>query len=194
MKIVSQYTDVAILGTFPYTDEAYTKWQLLLCPACRKVLLLEKKWDTFNIDFETGYEVEEELLYPANIITTEGLPEKVRKSFEAALRVRNVEPNAFAVLIGRTLEFICKDRNAKGKNLNEKLDYLSSIQDIPGSLAKMAHSIRALRNIGAHASDDNITESDVPVLIQFTESILDYVYRAPARLEAVKRRIQKEKT
>jgi hypothetical protein len=33
---------------------------------------------------------------------------------------------------------------------------------------------------------------DVPILIDFTESILDYIYRIPAKLEAVDKRIKRQ--
>ena len=194
MAIIAEYTDHLEYGDPPHTDESSTKWELLLCPSCRKPILHQTYWDTFNIDIETGPEVSKKVLYPSPVAVTDGLPDKVHKSYEAALRVRNVEPNAFAVLIGRTLEFVCQDKDADGRTLNAKLDNLSERNEIPGRLAEMAHKLRALRNIGAHADKGEISERDVPILIDFTETILDYIYRAPAKLEAVKKRIEKRET
>ena len=128
-------------------------------------------------------------MYPTPQTNIEGLPESVKKAYEAALKVKNVEPNAFAVLIGRMLDIICKDRNAKGKTLYEKLNDLSTHNEIPDRLAEMAQGLRVLRNIGAHADLGEIVQSDVPILIDFCEAILEYIYRAPARINILQKRL-----
>ncbi len=192
MKVVTEYNDTVEVGTPPYTDAFHKLWQILLCPVCHKPILYETSWNTFDLDFETGPEYNKKILYPNSNVTTDGLPEKVKKSYEAALSVRNIEPNAFAVLIGRTLEFICKDRKITGNNLYNKIDELAQKREIPGRFADMAHKLRVLRNIGAHADEDEITEVDVPILLEFTESILDYIYRLPAKLEKIEKRIEQK--
>jgi len=50
---------------------------------------------------------------------------------------------------------------------------------IPGRLIEMAQGIRQLRNIGAHADLGEIVEIDIQILTDFTEAILEYIYRAP---------------
>ena len=143
MEIKAEYVDTVSHGNPPYTDEVTTRWDLLLCPVCRKPTLHETIWSPYDIEPETMAMIpENKTLYPSPVATTEVLPETVRKSYKAALRVRNIEPNAFAVLIGRTLEFICQDKNAVGRDLNAKLDNLSDRHEIPERLAEIAHKIR----------------------------------------------------
>ena len=194
MEVVATYNDTIVFGEAPYTDEAYFRWLLLMCPSCRRPTLEEIYTITSEQELE-GWPVHESILYPSKI-NLEGFPETVKKSYEAALKVRNVEPNAFAVLIGRTLDNICRDRNAKGNTLYEKLTDLSNRNEIPGRLAEMAQGLRLLRNIGAHAELGEIVNDDVPILIALCEAILEYVYRAPSRLKLLQSRIEtlKKKT
>lgn len=183
MEIVGTYNDTIVLGDPPYTDVVYYNWLLLICPSCMKPTLEEILRTTLDQDIDEGWPVHETTLYPSQI-QVEYLPEKVKTSYQSALKVRNVELNAFAVLIGRTLDIICNERNAKGNTLYEKLNDLSSRNEIPGRLADMAQGIRVLRNIGAHADLGEIVQEDVPILIDFCEAILEYLYKAPSRLRS----------
>ena len=45
--------------------------------------------------------------------------------------------------------------------------------------------VEELRNLGAHDAEDEITEADVPIILDFLEAILEYLYVAPARVAAV---------
>jgi hypothetical protein len=45
--------------------------------------------------------------------------------------------------------------------------------------------VKELRNLGAHDAEDEITEADVPIILDFLEAILEYLYVAPARVAAV---------
>lgn len=61
----------------------------------------------------------------------QAVPQAIRKAYEAALKVKNVEPNAFAVLVGRTLEIMCKCENVQGRVLADKLRNLGDSGRIP---------------------------------------------------------------
>jgi hypothetical protein len=192
METVAKYEHVNVYGDPPHTDEDYHFWSILLCPSCQKPTLEEIFRSTFEqeMDFWPSHQ---RILYPSIGSTMDGLPGIIKRNYDAALRVKNVEPNAFAVLIGRTLEAICKDRNASGKNLFEKLEDLSKRNEIPGRLSEMAQKLRLLRNVGAHSDLGEREEEDVPVLVDLCEAILEYIYRAPAKLELVQKRIHELK-
>jgi hypothetical protein len=194
MEIVATYKDSIMYGEPPYTDNDDYTWLLLICPSCKRPTLEEIFKTSFEAELD-GWPVHDRILYPSEI-NLEGLPEGVKKSYEAALKVRNVEPNAFAVLIGRTLDIICKDRNAKGDTLYQKLTDLSNRNEIPGRLTEMAQGLRLLRNIGAHADLGEIVKEDIPILIALCEAILEYLYRAPSHLKLLQSRIEllKKKT
>ena len=92
-------------------------------------------------------------------------------------------------MIGRTLEAVCNHENAQGRNLAQKLNDLAQKDKIPNTLVEMAQQLRELRNLGAHEAEDEVTETDVPIIIDFVEAILEYLYVAPAKIEAVRTRL-----
>lgn len=57
----------------------------------------------------------------------------------------------------------------------------------------MTHQIRQIRNLGAHADedDDEVTEADAPLMLDFLTAILEYLYVAPAKIAAVQSRLNK---
>jgi hypothetical protein len=54
-----------------------------------------------------------------------------------------------------------------------------------------AHQLRKIRNFGAHNAEYDLTEEDVPVILDFIEVILEYLYIAPAKIAAVQARLKK---
>jgi hypothetical protein len=88
------------------------------------------------------------------------------------------------------LEVVCLQEGATGKNLVERLTVLADSGRIPGPLAHMAQQLRQIRNLGAHAATDEVRAADVPVILEFGEAILEYLYRAPAKVAAVSDRLK----
>lgn len=185
-KIVSEYVqtigdEFEFEGALLYDGEDYLL-RMSLCSSC----------ETINLSVQDdGGEVS--VLYPTPAREVEGLPEDVAKAYKAARAVRMIDANAFAVLLGRVLELICLDRKAEGKDLSEQLKDLASKGEIPGPLADMAHQLRFLRNVGAHATLGELTTSEVPILDDLCSAILEYVYTAPHRVEKVANRIKELK-
>ena len=170
-----------------YEDEIIrekTSWQLFECKTCSKPTLIEVSPDKDNPPF-----VFFTTLYPSIQTELTNLPQKIERAYTAALRVRNIEPNACAVLVGRTLEAACNHEQAQGRTLAQKLNYLAQNERIPNTLAQMARQLKELRNLGAHDAEDEVTEDDVPVILDFLEAILEYLYVAPAKIEAVRTRL-----
>jgi hypothetical protein len=87
------------------------------------------------------------------------------------------------------LEAACNHEQAQGRTLAQKLNYLAQNGRIPNTLAEMAHQLKELRNLGAHDAEDEVTENDVPIILDFLEAILEYLYVAPAKIEAVRTRL-----
>lgn len=170
--------------------ERGTIYRIAKCPACGKITLTRIEYH----ECLDEYELPREVLYPHIEKGPLGLPEKIQNAYEAALRVRSVDANAYAVLIGRVLEMVCIDRNACGRDLNEKLSDLSKKGEIPAKLVKVAHSLRYLRNIGAHATLGELKKSDIPILDNLCNAILEYIYSAPFLVLQVEASLRKYQT
>ncbi len=91
-----------------------------------------------------------------------------------------IEPLACVVFIGRTLEFMCKDRKATGKTLEKMLTDLRNRGEIPDRILDIANSLRFFRNIGAHAdSTMEVSRKDAETLMALCEAILGYAILVP---------------
>jgi hypothetical protein len=168
--------------------EAGAVFELLVCPACQGVTLRRYYYHELRDPEEWPLDV----LYPQAEKVPPGLPVKIEAAYQEAARVKNV-PNAYAVLLGRLLEMVCEDRQAVGNTLARKLDNLAARGEIPGPLAEIAHNLRSLRNIGAHAGPVDLTAGEIPLLDDLCRAVLEYVYSAPHLVERVKKRLDEMK-
>ena len=190
MEHVAEYSQ-----TKEYSDdnsslqwEAGAVFELLVCPACQGVTLRRYYYHEIRDPEEWPLDV----LYPQPEKAPSGLPAKIEAAYQEAARVKNV-PNAYAVLLGRLLEMVCEDRQAVGNTLARKLDNLADRGEIPGPLAEIAHNLRGLRNIGAHAGSVDLTAAEIPLLDDLCRAVLEYVYSAPHLVERVKKRLDEMK-
>ena len=163
---------------FEETDDDL-HWQIIRCPACYKSLLREGWWNEI-FDDVTGPRYR--IIYPqqhTQFKKLEALPKDIEKAYNAAKKVKIIDSNAFAVLLGRVLDKVLIDKNANGDTLNNKLKDLAQRGLIPKPIADVAHGIRELRNIGAHADLGELTEEEIPILEDIINIILVYLYSAP---------------
>ncbi len=152
---------------------------IVVCETCNSILLYCSNGEVL----EEGYFDESDLVYPEMGELHFSVPEKVRKIYSEAFRVKRHSRNAFAVQIRRALEALCEDRNAKGKDLQQRLSYLVTKGDIPTQLSELTEVIRLLGNIGAHADSKEIKIWQVRPLDDFFRVVVEYVYVAPRKLK-----------
>lgn len=179
MEIVADYSGIRSCDDHPCSDlswEAGNVYELLRCPACDGVTLRSYYWHDMAMD---PSEIEFKTLYPSGVDRPVGLPDLLARAFDAAQKVRNIDANAYGVLLGRLLELVCRDRNATGKHLAGKLGDLASKGEIPDKLVGVANGLKDLRNVGAHATLGELSAGEVPILDQLCRAILEYVYSAP---------------
>ncbi len=100
--------------------EAYvTIWRILECRVCSTLNL---GMVYFDPGYHKGDDEGETIVYPAPRYApqkekrSQSIPLQVNKAYDTALEVED-EPNAFAVLIGRTLETVCKHENGEGPHV-----------------------------------------------------------------------------
>jgi Domain of unknown function (DUF4145) len=194
MEIAATY----YLSTKPESDDDYDEYYdpspeqgynytLLLCLACKKVTLREY----FAYEYSDPEDITVKILYPQQGLKLFYLPSVVQEAYEAALKARNIDANAYAILLGRMLEIVCEDRKVKGENLNDKLKILAEKSEIPTNLVGVAYSLRMLRNIGVHETMDGLSNDEIPILDDLSKAILEYIYIAPGLARAVEERLRR---
>ena len=191
MEIVAEYSQVESKHDERHKTEwdAGEEYKLLLCPACNKIMLQTAFYH--SAFFPQNYDPQ--IVWPSQEREILGLPEQVHRAYEAAIRVRSIDTNAFAVLLRRLLEIVCIDRNAEGGKLHEQLKDLAQKGELPAKLADLAGSLRKMGNIGAHASAGELSVDEAPYLDALCRAILEYVYHAPQLLETVEERLERLK-
>lgn len=170
------------------------KWSLLQCPECLQPTLIEahqvtKREYPGGNSWKTTTEAMR-ALYPSEKQVSPSLPEPVSKLYAEAIKVKLLSPSSCAVLVRRTLEAVCQHENAPGRTLADKLKNLASAGKIPQTLVDIALHLRQLGNLGAHFDvNDDVTIQDVAIILDFVELFLEYLYVAPAKIQAVKDRL-----
>ncbi len=102
-------------------------------------------------------------------------------------------PSLVAVAIRRVLEATAVDQGAPGPNLSMQIRWLATEGKIPHQLAEMMNVSRTLGNLGAHHSEFGFNDDDVTTLIDFTRTLFEYLYVAPAKLEAFRKSVEERK-
>ena len=189
--VANYYRSTNPASDYPEYDDSQPEkgydYDLLLCLACEEVTLRKSFVDTDDMlehlfSFET--------LYPPVGLKTSEFPYGVQKAYEAALKARIIDANAYAILLGRLLETICEDREATGGNLIDKLKFLAHKGEIPDKLVDVAHNLRKLRNVGTHEVSRGLTHKEIPILDDLIRAILEYIYIAPHLAQRAENRLK----
>lgn len=100
---------------------------------------------------------------------------------------------ASALMVRKTLEELCRDRQAQGPNLKERIKALGTKVVLPTELLDGIDDLRLLGNDAAHIEAqvyDQIGQEEVEVAIEFAKEVLKAVYQYSAllsRLRALKK-------
>lgn len=84
--------------------------------------------------------------------------------------------SAAAVLCGRALERLIKEKIGGNHSIAKGLEHLKTKEIIDQRIFDWAEALRKERNIGAHASEEDTTKENAQDIIDFTIAIFDYVY------------------
>lgn len=134
------------------------------------------------------------VFYPLIKRASKEIPKIISETYYEALKVEKISPIAFSILIRRTLELLCKDQNAGGNNLKLQLKNLADKNIIPNTLFEMGDTLRNLGNLGAHSSEYNFDYVEIEAMKDFIIAMLEFVYVAPAKIEELRKSIEKKKT
>ena len=182
MIIECSYCDAKVDGKIIGTHEGYIdecpypyKTIFLECPICKNALL----------GGQVGYETDDRCVWefdrrlwpkPENDFSYL-IPSIVRTSLEEAQKCFIAKAySACAVMCGRSLEGICKEHDTKSKILSGGLKELLDRKVIDDRLFSWGEALREQRNLGAHASGEDISKDDARDLLDFVIAICDYVF------------------
>lgn len=134
--------------------------------------------------------------YPAERIdfdTTE-IPENVVEALEEAITCHATRCfTAAAIMVRKTLEELCRDRDAKGATLKARINSLGTKVVLPQELLDALDELRLLGNDAAHIESqeyDQVGQEEVEVGIMVAKEVLKAVYQYSAivgRLRALKK-------
>ena len=157
-----------------------------VCETCDHVLLYDNPGDMHkDVEFHLG-----NLEFPKRGLHV-SVPSPIRTIYDEASRIKALAPNAFAVQIRRALEALCDDRNARGRNLFSQLKDLSKKNEIPSVLVDLADTLRLLGNVGAHSGNQSVHPLQAFQIDEFFRVLVEYVYVAPNKLAAFRKRLGK---
>jgi hypothetical protein len=156
------------------------------CETCDNILVYENLGDeTCDNRFSTC-----DLVYPKNPFLPIVIPRQIASAYAEASRVREISPNAFAVLIRRSLEILCNERGLPNGTLAHRLKLLSDRGEVPPTLSQATDLLRLIGNIGAHGSEKSVHPLHVRAIDDFFIALLEYLYVAPKKIADFQNRLK----
>jgi hypothetical protein len=117
------------------------------------------------------------------------LPDIVRQSYEEAVHCESATTSmACVVMVGRTLEAVCKEFGFSTRSVFEGLKSMYDKGVISQELLDWANELRVLRNVGAHATGQRVDCLDATEALDFLQAILEILYELRPKFEKFKLR------
>lgn len=189
------------IGSILDDDYFYDLQVVLFCPICKNYNILNAYWDQtygkkqYSDEYDDIYDsdcVEETFLYPvtSNLLIQKAdlVPKSILNNFDKAIQLKNYDDESCLVKLRKTLELICNDKDAEGNNLYEKLLNMSEIGILPKTLNSASTLTRKLGNLGAHSENIEISPTELKIVIELVEYIIQYIYVLPKEIERLETR------
>lgn len=168
--------------------------QIVQCLGCKTISF--RKASSNSEDYypishdEYEYDILQEL-YPSRIEGRKGigdeihyLPSNVRRIYEETLlAITNQSPVLSGIGLRALLETVCKEKNATGKDLFEKIDSLVTSSILTPMSASILHKIRTLGNAAAHEVKPH-SQKQLGLAMDIIEHLLNDVYILPKQAES----------
>lgn len=166
-----------------------------ICPSCMAILAGEKEqiwFKNYNAPEDRWSDVVRVYPKPPKTFSSYRIPRVVKDSLNEADRSLQAGANiAACVMLGRTLEALCRDilnsepdaisntTSTKPKKkimLGEGIKKLKDNKVIDDRLYDWSQQLQAFRNLAAHPEDISISREDAEDLQTFVYAIVEYVY------------------
>lgn len=169
-----------------------THYLTLQCEVCKNFQFAINHCgeDTQDYDLSGNNVCEDvfQIVYPHESYRGYSVPKSVSKAFKSVLKTKFQDLSICAIAIRRTLEFICKDNNATGNTLYEKINSLKTNGILPSMLVDLSDLLRRIGNIGAH-DDTEFNNHQIEELIDLTKILIEYIYILPKRIKRIQSNI-----
>jgi hypothetical protein len=179
-KILAEY----VAGDLDYDKEKFT---FLICPVCKNPIL-GSQIKIFSLEGNLIWSPIERIWPQPDKYFSWSLPTIVRNGLEEAQKCfKATSYRACVVMCGTALEGICVQFTSK-KILATGLRELLDKKIIDSRFYEWSEALREHRNLGAHATEENISREDARDLLEFTNAICEYIYDLSAKFEEFKKR------
>jgi hypothetical protein len=135
-----------------------------------------------------------EEIYPSRVagrqmlLSAHILPQNISRIYEETHKaVCGKQPILAGIGIRALLEAVCKEKAAKGKDLEQKIDNLVQNGILTKAGAEILHSLRILGNVSAHEVKPH-SENTLGIAMDVIEHLLSDVYILPRRSEKLPKR------
>jgi hypothetical protein len=171
-----------------YNVLEHEDWYIFECPVCNRPVVIRQ--DTFDI---AEYTYQPVTVYPSVMVFSDGVPKEIYSAFEAAIRTKGIDYAICMLSLRRVLEMICKEKDAKGKDLEGMIDNLIEKGILSPAFSDACWVIRQLGNSAAHADKTDIYAYQVDQVIEYVSTIINYLYSMPFRVGKLKENIEAQK-
>lgn len=166
----------------------YEDWCVFECPVCNKPVVISQETLSW-----ADYTYRPHIEYPSVAVPPEGVPKEIYSAFEAAIRTKGIDYSICLLSLRRVLEMICKEKEARGKTLEDKIDDLVNKKVFPEKISDACWIIRQMGNSAAHADKIEVYALEVEQVIDYVSTIINYLYSMPHRVSKMKQRIEDRK-
>ena len=183
--------DAKVIGSYDYVaeDDPPGRYSFLKCPKCGMALLVIQE------DYGGGLEDPFRIFPPYEDRLNFLIPRPIRDAYAEAWSCQRAKAfTAAAIMCRKTLEAICVEHKAVGRNLVASLKNLKDSGVIEDRLYEWADALRISGNEAAHDVGVTVSRDDARDLLDFTKALLEYVFTFRDKFEEFKKRRQvKEK-
>lgn len=175
----------------------HEKNQIIQCLGCETVSFRTVLTDSesYENDYDengepVAYHYEKVKYYPAKILNAGSLnvymlPDKIHDIYkETALSIEHEQYVLAGIGIRAIVETICKDLQADGKNLHDKINSLMKMSIVTTEGAATLHKLRVLGNEAAHEVKSHNSQQ-LRLAMEIIEHMLEGTYVLPKRVKEV---------
>lgn len=163
--------------------------QIIQCQGCESVSFRVSSTNSDDFDWEPeGMSLNESVTYypgrsaGLKAIDSYLLPAGVQGIYqETVLAIENEQSILAGIGIRALIETICKDLNAEGNNLHDKINSLRAKAIVTNEGVATLHKLRVLGNDAAHEVKKH-TNKQLSLALQIIEHMLDGTYIIPSKV------------